>query len=90
MAHPVFRVLEHHGRVYRRTWRGTAFSSVVAPALYLAALGLGLGGLVTPGAVGGLDYVDFLAPGLLAASLMQTGISESTWPIKGAFRWVKI
>lgn len=77
--------------VYTRTWRGTAFSGVVSPIFFLAAMGLGLGGLVRQGAgqVGGVDYVDFLAPGLLAATLMQTAIGESTWPVMAAIRWVK-
>lgn len=91
MLHPALRALEHHAVVYKRSWRGTAFSSLVAPVFYLAAMGLGLGGLVRVGAgrVEGLDYVDFLAPGLLAATLMQTAIGESTWPVMAAIKWVK-
>jgi len=32
--------------VFARLWRGIAFSTSVAPALFLGAIGVGLGGLV--------------------------------------------
>lgn len=76
---------------YRRTWRGTAVTSFLAPALYLAAMGYGLGSLVdrSSGSVtlAGLDYLGFLAPGLLAATAMQAAVMECTWPVLGALRW---
>ena len=31
----IVRVLEHHALVYRRTWRGTVFSTFLTPILYL-------------------------------------------------------
>jgi len=37
----------------------------------------------------GLDYLVFLAPGLLAATAMQTAVTDSTWPVMGAVRWQK-
>jgi len=66
---------------YRRTWRGTIFSSALNPVLFLGAMGLGLGTLVNRhGAahLGGVSYLTFLAPGLLAAAAMETGIGECT------------
>ena len=41
------RVLQRNLLVYRRTFRGSIFSSFVTPLLYLTAMGLGLGQLVT-------------------------------------------
>ena len=41
-ARPVLRVVEHHVLVYRRTWRGTVFSTFFTPLLFLAAIGVGL------------------------------------------------
>ena len=44
-------------------------------------MGLGLGTLVdssTSGGVEGPSYLVFLAPGLLAATAMQTAVGEST------------
>jgi len=78
---------------YRRTWRGSIVSTVLFPVLFLASMGLGLGSLVdsptASGGVEGLPYLVFLAPGLLAATAMQTGTSEATYPVMGAIKWVK-
>jgi lipooligosaccharide transport system permease protein len=75
---------------YRRTWRGSIFSSVLNPLLYLAAMGLGLGTLVNAhgtARLGGLSYLAFLAPGLLAAGAMQSAIGDATWPVYGSVKW---
>jgi lipooligosaccharide transport system permease protein len=75
---------------YRRTWRGSIYSSVLNPTLYLGAMGLGLGTLVDKHGtahLGGVSYLMFLAPGLLAAQAMQTGIGECTYPILGSVKW---
>jgi lipooligosaccharide transport system permease protein len=77
---------------YRRTWRGTIYSSIASPVLYLGAMGLGLGSLIDAhgtGRLGGVSYVTFLAPGLLAATGMQTAIGESTYPLVAAIKWLK-
>ena len=75
---------------YRRTWRGSIYSSVLSPVLYLSAIGVGLGTLVNKhgsAKLGGISYIAFLAPGLLAAAAMQTGIGESTYPVLGSVKW---
>jgi lipooligosaccharide transport system permease protein len=77
---------------YRRTWRGSAYSSFLNPLLYLSAIGVGLGGLVDKhgaGQLGGVSYLAFLAPGLLAAAAMETGIFESTYPVMASVKWRK-
>lgn len=77
--------------VYRRTWRGSIFSSVLSPVLFLASIGVGLGSLVHggQGRVDGVRYAVFLAPGLLAAAVMQTTEGEATWPVLAAIKWDK-
>jgi lipooligosaccharide transport system permease protein len=75
---------------YRRTWRGSIISTVLNPLLYLGAMGIGLGTLVDRhglGRLGGVSYLVFLAPGLLAASAMGTGVGESTYPVFGSVKW---
>ena len=75
---------------YRRTWRGTIISSVLNPVLFLGAMGLGLGTLVNrhgTAHLGGVSYLTFLAPGLLAAAAMETGIGECTYPVLGSVKW---
>ncbi len=86
---PARRVLDYYLLLWRRTWRGTAFSGFLSPLLYLAAIGYGLGSLVDAGGrgVAGTTYVAYVAPGVLAATAMQTAASETTWPVLGAVRW---
>ena len=77
---------------YKRTWRGSVISTILFPVLFLASMGLGLGTLVdssTSGGVEGHSYLVFLAPGLLAATAMQTAVGESTYPVMGAIKWIK-
>jgi lipooligosaccharide transport system permease protein len=77
---------------YRRTWRGSVISTVLNPLLYLGAMGLGLGTLVDQhgtARLGGVSYLVFLAPGLLAASAMSTGVEETTYPVYGSVKWNK-
>lgn len=87
MSALVTRALERELLVYVRTWRGYAFSSLVQPLLFLGAMGIGLGGLVEQGA-GGLEYVAFVTPGLLAASALMTAGAESLWPVMGGVKWM--
>ena len=86
------RFLEHHAVLYRRTWKGTIFVSFVSPLLFLAAMGLGLGSLISSGpvrTVDGVSYLAFLAPGLLAATTMQTAYVETTYPIIAKIQWLR-
>jgi lipooligosaccharide transport system permease protein len=75
--------------VYRRTWLGSAISSFLAPLLYLGAMGFGLGSLVnrSGGGIEGVPYAQFIAPGVLAATAMQTAAGETTYPVVGAVKW---
>lgn len=91
-ARRVAHGVEHNALVFRRTWRGYVFVSLASPILYLAAMGVGLGSYVNRGAtseLGGLSYLVFLAPGLLAAQAMMTAASEASYPIMGKIVWQK-
>jgi lipooligosaccharide transport system permease protein len=87
----VLRVVEREALVYRRLWRGSVFSHFVAPILYLAAMGVGLGGLVDAHnqLTDGTTYAQFVAPGLLAATVMQSLVAESLWPVMGGIKWIR-
>jgi lipooligosaccharide transport system permease protein len=76
---------------YRRVWRGTAITSIVNPVFYLGALGVGLGTLVNKsgGASLGVPYIDFVAPGLLAATAMTIASAEASWPVMGSIKWTR-
>jgi len=89
----VRRVVEHRALQYRRTFRASIFSSFGIPVLFLTAMGFGLGGYVDrsqDAVLHGLTYLQFLAPGLLAATVMQTGSFEASFPILGGLQWNKI
>lgn len=90
-APPVLRIVEREARVFRRLWRGTVFSSFVQPLLFLAAIGIGLGELVDTGSgdVDGLSYLEFVTPGLLAASAVLLATPESLWPVMAGHKWIQ-
>jgi lipooligosaccharide transport system permease protein len=85
-----FRMVQRNALVYSRVWRGSVFSSFLQPSLFLMSIGLGLGALVDRGGSplpGGVSYLDFLAPGLLAAAAMQTASFESSYPLLAKITW---
>ncbi len=86
------RVVEADLLVYRRAWRGSMIVSFVSPLLFLASMGIGLGSLVQHGAggVAGQSYLDFIAPGLLVATAMQTGVLETSYPIMRKIIWDRL
>ena len=87
----VGRVFEHRLLTYRKTYRSSLFTSFVSPVLFLTAMGIGLGGYVSnDAALGGVPYLVFLAPGLLAATAMQSASFEATFPIMGGLVWNKV
>jgi Nod factor-specific ABC transporter NodJ protein len=72
------RVFRYWITLYRRTWPSTIVISFLNPLLFLLGIGVGLGHLVShhSSTIGGVSYSAFFAPGLLAASAMQTGYIE--------------
>src|SRR5689334_22676366 len=87
-------VVEHNALLYKRTWRGTMFTSLLNPVLLLAAMGLGLGSLVNHHAgqtsLGTTSYIAFVGPGLMAASAMQIGAAESMYPLMASIKWLRV
>ena len=89
----IFRAFRCWLTVYRRTWRSSIWSSILGPICYLGAMGFGLGSLVDKhgtASLGGVPYLAFLAPAILASSAMTTGMDESTFPVYGSMKWNKI
>lgn len=84
------RALLHYLVSYRRNWRGTAITGFLVPLMFLGVMGYLLGPLVdsgTGGGISGVEFVAFLAPGLLAAQAMQTAVGESTFPVLAGIKW---
>jgi lipooligosaccharide transport system permease protein len=79
--------------VYRRIWRSSIWSSVFGPLFYLGALGFGLGTLVDSHGtahLGGVSYLAFVAPAILASGAMNTAMGEASYPVFGSVKWNKI
>jgi lipooligosaccharide transport system permease protein len=78
---------------YRRTWRSSVWSSVFGPLFYLGAMGYGLGSLVDKNgtaSLGGVPYVVFVAPAVLAVQAMNSGLTNALFPVFGGIHWNRI
>jgi lipooligosaccharide transport system permease protein len=88
----VGRIVEREVHILRKLWHGIAFSAFVAPLLFLVAMGVGVGGYVddrSPHALGGISYLQFVAPGLIAANIMMLAVGDSLWWVMGGTKWDK-
>src|SRR4029079_19120827 len=94
LAHPkstAGRVFEHRLLQYRRTFRASIFTGFLSQVLLLPGMGIVLGGYVSDSAaLGGVPYLVFLAPGLLAATAMQSASFESMFPIIAGLEWNRV
>lgn len=71
------RVWQRNRDVYLRLWKSELIWPIVDPLVTLVALGIGLGGLVELGDQ--QEYVEFIAPGLLAIWPMWAAAAECGW-----------
>ncbi|MHA7239439.1 ABC transporter permease [Arthrobacter sp. TMS1-12-1] len=68
-------------------------SSIGTPVMYLVAMGVGLATLVdrnSADAFGGVSYLAFLAPALLASAAIMTAATEFTYPVMDGFKWRRV
>ena len=59
---------------FESEWLKVTISSLISPLLYMIALGWGLGSMVD---VSGRPYIDFLIPGIIALTTMNTSFSAT-------------
>lgn len=71
-----FRVWQREVSVYKYVYKSTIVSNLMDPLIYLVALGFGLGAYVS--SIHGLPYIQFIAPGLIASSVMNAASYETT------------
>ncbi len=90
-ALPMLRVAEREGRVWAHFWHTAALTGVLMPLLFLGAMGFGLGDLVDDnrGTVEGVEYLVFVAPGILAATALQAASGNALWPVMGGMKWAR-
>ncbi len=63
--------------VYRTYLRASLVTNIGEPLLMLFGMGYGMGAFVTD--VGGLSYIEYIAPGLIAVSMMFAASFEMTY-----------
>ena len=84
------RVFTRNWLVYRRLWHRSIAFGFLQPLMFLTAMGVGIGSLISAqqqDAFGGFPYLHWLGPGLLSAMAMQTATFESTYPIMNKIMW---
>jgi len=75
------RVWQRNLTVYRQSWQVSFIPPLLEPFFYLLAFGLGLSGLVGNIRYGGeeISYVRFIAPALIAITIMNSAFFENTY-----------
>jgi lipooligosaccharide transport system permease protein len=83
------RLWRRNATLYRRAWRRNILPNFFEPVLYLLSIGLGLG-LYVGRSILGVDYVVFIAPGLIAAAAMNGAVFEVTYNVFVKLRFAKL
>jgi lipooligosaccharide transport system permease protein len=77
LTYRVWKVWQRNFDVFMKTWKVNFFPPLLEPIFYLVALGYGLGGFVSN--IEGLPYIQFIAPALVAISVMNSSFFECTY-----------
>jgi lipooligosaccharide transport system permease protein len=72
-----FRVWQRHWTVYTKLYKSSFALNFAEPALYLVAMGFGLGAFVPD--IHGQPYIRFIAPGIIASSSVFAAVYECTY-----------
>ena len=72
-----FRVFQRNLTVFSKLYKSSLALNFAEPALYLWALGLGLGAYVKE--INGVPYIKFIAPGMIGSSAMFAAVYETTY-----------
>jgi len=86
-------VAEARVRNMMKWWGSIAAFGLGNPVLYLFSVGIGIGALVdkngSASQLGGVSYLTFLAPALLASAAIQAFQDETSFPVMEGFLWDK-
>lgn len=77
LSYRVWKTWMRNKDVFMKTYKTNFLPSLLEPVLYLLALGFGLGGFVQP--IDGQPYIQFIAPALVAVSMMFSSFYECTF-----------
>ena len=91
---------EHYLKTMRSYGGVILVSAIGEPLVYLLAMGMGLASLISgdasfgagPGVDGdgGVGYLAFIAPALLAAGTLMAAATEFTYPVMDGFKWHRL
>jgi lipooligosaccharide transport system permease protein len=73
----VWTVWRRNFDVFMKTWHVNFLPSLIEPVLYLLAFGFGLGTFVSE--IEGISYIQWIAPGLVAITVMYGSFFECTY-----------
>jgi lipooligosaccharide transport system permease protein len=77
LTYRVWKVWTRNWDVFMKTYKVNFFPPLLEPIFYLFALGLGFGTLVQN--IQGAPYINFIAPALIAISMMNSSFFECTY-----------
>ena len=77
LVHRITSVWYRHMRVYTKNLISNGFPPFLEPLIFLAAIGTGLGKYIS--SMNGMDYLPFLATGLLVSASMFTAAFECSY-----------
>jgi lipooligosaccharide transport system permease protein len=77
LSYRVWKVWKRDKDVFMKTLKVNFLPPLLEPILYLAAFGVGLGIFV--GKIDGVPYIQFMAPALVAISMMYSSFFECTY-----------
>ena len=80
-------LVERNAMVYRRMWIAMV-SGFFEPLFYLLSIGVGLG--KPTGAIDGVPYTDYVAPGLLAVSAMNGAVFDATFSVFFKIKYARV
>lgn len=74
LSHRFYHVWQRNRDTFVRLWKTEAWPPFIEPAMYLLAMGFGLGAFVQP--IEGMSYMQFIAPGIVATAAMWSSSFE--------------
>jgi lipooligosaccharide transport system permease protein len=78
LTYRVWKVWRRNFDVFMKTFKVSFFPPLLEPIFYLAAMGAGLGALITQ-QIEGQSYIQFIAPALVSITIMYSSFFECTY-----------
>lgn len=83
------RMWQRDAVLYGRSWRRNVLPNFFEPVLYLLSIGFGLG-LYVGRQILGVEYADFITPGLAAVAAMNGAVFECAYNVFVKMRFAKL